>query len=384
MIVLLVALGLAAVPAAQSGPARTLDIYYVDTEGGQSTLFRSPTGETLLVDTGNAGQRDLDRILEVLKVAGVTRLDHLLTTHYHGDHYGSLLELVKQIPVARFYDHGENIEKRDAFTAFKTAYEEVSREKRTVVRPGDRIQMAGLDIRVVASNGDVVKSNLPGGGIPNPACREFKPRQEVVDDNHQSAGFVMAYGRFRTIDLGDLMWSKEFDLMCPTNRIGTVDLYLTSHHGLALSGGPVLVHALAPRVAVMNNGPRKGGAVEALQVLATSPGLEDLWQLHWSQFGGIEHNAPGSFIANLDDLETTVGVLTALAAPPASASPAAGLPAAGAPAAGARRGAAGGRGGAAAAAHTPAHWIKVSAQQDGSFTVTNSRNGFTKSYAARK
>jgi beta-lactamase superfamily II metal-dependent hydrolase len=376
MIVLLVGLGVA-VPAAQSGPARTLDIYYVDTEGGQSTLFRSPSGETLLVDTGNPGQRDLDRILDVLKAAGVTRLDHLLTTHYHGDHYGSLLDLAKRIPVARFYDHGENIEKREAFTAFKTAYEAISRDKRTVVRPGDRMQMAGLDIRVVASNGVVLKANLPGGGIPNPACGEFKPRQEVVDDNHQSAGFVMSYGRFRTIDLGDLMWSKEFDLMCPINRIGTVDLYLTSHHGLAQSGGPVLVHALAPRVAVMNNGPRKGGAVEALQILATSPGLEDLWQLHWSQFGGLEHNAPGAFIANMDDLETTVGVLTALATPPAPAAPGAGQPAAGA-----RRG--GGRGGAAAAAHTPAHWIKVSARQDGSFTVTNTRNGFSKSYAARK
>jgi hypothetical protein len=186
----------------------------------------------------------------------------------------------------------------------------------------------------------------------------------------------MSYGRFRTIDLGDLMWSKEFDLMCPTNRIGTVDLYLTSHHGLAQSGGPVLVHALAPRVAVMNNGPRKGGHVEALQTLRTSPGLEDVWQLHWSQFGGLEHNAPGAFIANLDDLETTVGVITALAAPPAQAG-------AGAQA-GARRGGRGGGAAAAAAAHSPAHWIKVSARDDGSFTVTNTRNGFSKTYAARR
>ena len=375
-LVVLLAAGLSmAVPAAQSGTARTLDIYFVDTEGGQSTLFRSPAGETLLVDTGNPGERDLSRILEVLKVAGVSRLDHLLTTHYHGDHYGSLLELAKQVPVAHFYDHGENIEKREAFAPFWTSYLEISRGKRTSLRPGDRIPVAGLDVRVVASDGQVLKTNLPGGGTPNAACSSYQPRQETVDDNHQSAGFVMSYGRFRTIDLGDLMWSKEFDLMCPTNRIGTVDLYLTSHHGLAQSGGPVLVHALAPRVAVMNNGPRKGGHVEALQTLATSPGLEDLWQLHWSQFGGLEHNAPGAFIANLDDLETTVGVITALAVPPAQAG-------AGAQA-GARRG---GRGGAAAAAaaHSPAHWIKVSARDDGSFTVTNSRNGFSKTYAARR
>jgi beta-lactamase superfamily II metal-dependent hydrolase len=377
-IVALFVAGLGVALAAQSPPAPSLDIYYVDTEGGQATLFRGPTGETLLVDTGNAGERDLNRILGVLTGAGVTRLDHLFLTHYHGDHYGSLLDIAKRIPVGRFYDHGENIEKREAFTAFRAAYEEISTGRRTIVRPGDRIQMAGLDIRVVASNGEVLKSNLQGGGASNAACAAYQPRQEVVDDNHQSAGFVMAYGRFRTIDLGDLMWSKEYDLMCPTNRIGTVDLYLTSHHGLAQSGSPVLVHALAPRVAIMNNGPRKGGAVEAFEILARSPGLEDTWQLHWSHFGGIEHNAPGAFIANIDELDTVVGVLTALAAPPAAA----GRGAAGQQAGAGRRG---GRGGPApAAAHTPAHWIQVSARQDGSFTVTNTRNGFSKTYAPRK
>ncbi len=361
--------------AAQSGPSGpSLDIYYVDTEGGQATLFRAPGGESLLVDTGNAGERDLNRILGVLEEAGVSRIDHLLLTHYHGDHYGSLLEIAKRIPVARFYDHGENIEKREAFAAFRTAYENLTAGKRSIVRPGDRIQMAGLDIRVVSSNGDVLKTNLPGGGSANPACSSYTPRQETIDDNHQSAGFVMAYGRFRTIDLGDLMWSNEFDLMCPANRIGTVDVYLTSHHGQAQSGGPVLVHALAPRVAIMNNGPRKGGAVDAFQVLARSPGLEDTWQLHWSHFGGLEHNAPGAFIANIDEIDTVVGVLSELAAPPAA-------PGAQPPGAGRR----GGRGGAAAAAaHTPAHWIKVSARQDGSFTVTNARNGFAKTYPARK
>jgi beta-lactamase superfamily II metal-dependent hydrolase len=373
-VVLLVATLSVAMPAAQSGSTRTLDVYFIDTEGGQSTLFRSPGGETLLVDTGNPGERDLARILEVLKAAGVTRLDHLLTTHYHGDHYGSLLELAKQVPIVRFYDHGENIEKRPAFAAFWTGYQEVSRGKRTSLRPGDRIPVAGLDVRVVASDGQVIASSLPGGGMPNPACATYVPKKENIDDNHQSAGFVMAHGRFRIIDLGDLMWSKEFDLMCPANRIGTVDLYLTSHHGLAQSGGPVLVHGLAPRVAIMNNGPRKGGAVEAFETLARSPGLEDLWQLHWSHFGGLEHNAPGAFIANLDDVETTVGVITALAAPDGGR---------GGGQAGARGGSRGGAA-AAAAAHTPAHWIKVSARPDGSFSVTNTRNGFSKTYAARR
>jgi competence protein ComEC len=348
----------AGAPLAGAQTPRGLDIYYIDTEGGQSTLFLGPTGESLLVDTGNAGARDLGRIVATLKRAGVTRIDHLFTTHYHGDHYGSMLELAKQIPIARFYDHGENIETPQNFVPFWAAYQELSRGKRSVVKPGDKIQMSGLDITVVASNGDVIKSNLPGGGAANAACAAHKPlaNEGNVNDNHQSAGFVLSYGTFRTIDLGDLMWSREFDLMCPTNRIGTVDLYLTSHHGLSQSGSPALVHALAPRVAIMNNGTRKGGNVETFQTLHASPKLEDIWQLHWSYHGGVEHNSAGVFIANLDEPQMIAGVLTNAPSPS-------------------------GRGGVATdPAHDPAHWIHVSARQDGTFTVTNSRNGVSKTY----
>jgi hypothetical protein len=158
-----------------------------------------------------------------------------------------------------------------------------------------------------------------------------------------------------------LLWDNELDLMCPTNKVGTVDLYLTSHHGLARSGSEALVHGLQPRVAIMNNGPRKGGATQALSILHRSPGLEDLWQLHWSYEAGTEQNTPGAFIANLDDNQTIANILTA---PPSPA----------------RAGGAPAPGGVGNAAHTPAHWLKVIAQQDGTFTVTNPRNGFTKTY----
>jgi beta-lactamase superfamily II metal-dependent hydrolase len=353
-------LAAALAPPLASQTARGLDIYYVDTEGGQATLFLGPTGESLLVDTGNPGARDLGRLEAMLARAGVTRIDHLLTTHYHGDHYGGLVELAKRVPIGHFYDHGENIEQRENFAPFWTAYQDLSRGKRTVVRPGHQIPLAGVTITVVASDGQAIKTNLPGGGLPNPACAAHQPRDErtVDPDNHQSAGFVLTYGKFRTIDLGDLTWSREFALMCPTNRIGTVDVYLTSHHGLNQSGAPVLVHALRPRVAIMNNGTRKGGHVETFQTLHTSPGLEDLWQLHWSHHGGIEHNPPGVFIANVDDVETIASVLTA--------------------APGARQG-----GPAANPAHDPAHWLRVSAREDGSFSITNSRNQFTKTYPPR-
>jgi competence protein ComEC len=379
MFVLLFAMLGVATAMAQTKPT-SLDIYYIDTEGGQATLYVGPGGESLLVDTGNAGPRDFGRIVEVLDLAGVKRIDHLLTTHYHGDHYGALLELSKRMPVGRYYDHGENIEKRENFTAFRTAYEEVSKGKRTVLKPGDKIPLAGVDISVVMSDSQPLTRNLPGGGVANPACAQFQPRDEsaVDPDNHQSVGFVLTHGRFRTINLGDLTWSREFTLMCPTNRIGTVDLYLTSHHGLNQSGSPVLVHALAPRVAVQNNGTRKGGAPETFQTLYSSPGLEDVWQLHWSHNVGLEYNAPGVFIANVEDNQTIAGIL---APPPAAPAPPAGAPGAAPPGAGARGGA-GGRGGGAAA-HTPAHWIKVSALANGTFTVTNSRNGFSKTYRPR-
>ena len=220
------------------------------------------------------------------------------------------------------------------------------------MKPGDKLAFAGTDTTVVMSDSVPLKTPIakaPGAGRPNPLCADHKPRDEskVDPDNHHSAGFVMNYGRFRTIDLGDLTWSREFMLMCPNNPIGTVDLYLTNHHGLDQSGAPAFVHAIQPRVAIMNNGTRKGGAVQTFQTLETSPGLEDVWQLHWSYAGGVEHNAPGVMIANIDAGGSAGGDRRAGAATPPA-----------------------GAGGMAA--HSPAHYIKVSARTDGSFTVTNS------------
>jgi len=339
-------------------PSGTLNIYYIDTEGGQSTLFVSPAGESLLVDSGNAGDRDLGRIVETLKAAGVKQIDHMWTTHYHGDHVGALLALAKQFPIMHFYDHGKpHPNDRIVSAALLSSYEQLSQGKRTIVKPGDKVKMTGLDITTVASANQFIRSNLSGGGRQNAACTGVQKKDETAymdPDNGESAGFVLVYGRFRTIDLGDLTWNGELDLMCPTNRIGTVDLYLTSHHGLAKSGARALVHALQPRVAVMNNGTRKGGEPDAFRALYDSPGLEDVWQLHWSYNVGLD-NGPAMFIANVDDNATVANVL---GGQPQQAP----------------------RGGGGAAAHTPAYLIRVSAQQDGTFTVTNTRNGFSKTY----
>ena len=344
----------------------TLTIYYTDTEGGQSTLFVGPSGESLLVDTGNGGERDLGRIVETLRTAGVTKIDHLWTTHYHGDHVGALLEVAKQFPVGHFYDHGKpHPNDRIVSAQFLAAYETLSAGKRTVVKPGDKVKMSGLDITAVASANQFIRTNLPGGGGQNASCAGVKQKDESAyadPDNGESAGFVLTYGKFRTVDLGDLTWNGELDLMCPINRIGTVDLYLTSHHGLEKSGSSALVQALRPRVVVMNNGTRKGGTPDVFKVLQETSGIEDLWQLHWSYNAGLE-NAPARFIANVDEPATIAAILTTQPTPGGPAAPRAGGP--GAP------------------AHTPAYLIRVSVQQDGSFTVTNTRNNFSKTYRPR-
>jgi beta-lactamase superfamily II metal-dependent hydrolase len=379
----LLALTLTATGSAQTKPAKTLDMYFIDTEGGHATLYVSPSGESLLEDTGSPGARDADRIMAAIQAAGVKQIDHLILTHYHGDHVGGLQELAKRVPIMHFIDHGPTSEPREQVAGFQAMYAELyGKAKRTVVKPGDRIPFAGVRVDVVTSNGDVLRNPLPGGGKPNPECASFVPRDEsrVDPDNVKSVGVVYTYGKFRTINLGDFTYNAEKELMCPNNPIGTVDLYLTSHHGLDQSGSAALVHALHPRVAVMHNSAHKGGAIPTMQTLYTSPGLENIWQLHWAYAAGPELNAPSLFIANIEDNATMAEVL--LNPPPTfGQGRGPGGPGAGRlPPQGGVASAAPGRGG-----HTgPAFWIKASAEADGSFVVTNTRNRFSKTYAGRK
>jgi beta-lactamase superfamily II metal-dependent hydrolase len=414
-------LALTSAPMAQRGTTpKPLDIYVVDTEGGKAALWVAPSGQSLLIDSGNPGNRDLDRIMAAVNDAGLKQIDFLISTHYHVDHIGGLQELAKRIPIGHFIDHGPSVEEREQVQGFQAAYAELyGKAKHTVVKPGDKIPIAGLDWRIVTSAGQVLKTPLPGAGKPNPACAGIAPKDmSPTDDNGQSVGSVITYGQFRAIDLGDLLWNKENELMCPNNPVGTVDAFFVTHHGLDQSNSPALVHALQPRVAVMQNGTRKGAGTDTMKTMWSSPGLEDIWELHWSYNAGIDLNSAGVFIANIDDPATIAGVLTApprgggpggagrggpggaapAGGPPAAAGqPPAGAPAASAPPANASQapasgapGSAGapgggrGGGGTAAAAHTPAYWIKMSVQPDGSFTVTNSRNGFTKSYPKRR
>jgi competence protein ComEC len=352
----------AAFPAAQTRTGKTLDIYVVDVEGGNSTLFVAPSGESLLIDTGNGGpaaMRDADRILAAVKDAGVRQIDHLITTHWHGDHYGAMAELAGRIPIREFIDHGANVQPAQATDDFlqKTYPSLYAKAKHTVVKAGDKIAIAGLEWHIVASAGEVIKTSMAGAGKPNPYCAAFKPQDVDRTENAQSVGSHITFGKFRTLHLGDLTVNKEFDLMCPTNRLGAVDLWVVSHHGQPISNAEVLVHAIQPRVAVLNNGTRKGGQPDAMKIIHSAPRLEDLWQLHFSMLSGQEYTVPGMFIANpVDDQPAAMPIAAAQAPPP-------------------------GPGAAPPPVHNgPAFWIKVSAQPDGSFTVTNARNGFTKTY----
>jgi competence protein ComEC len=350
-VALLAALAIAAPLAAQAPADETLDIYFIDTEGGQATLFVTPEGESVLVDTGNPGNRDTDRILATIAEAGVEEIDHLLITHFHGDHHGGVPELARRIPIRHFVDHGPSVETNPQGAAFQQEYARLAAAaRRTSVRPGDRLPIAGLEWEIVSAGGAVLRAPRAGAGASNAACPAARPESRPDDENGQSTGSLITFGEFSTIDLGDLLIAQEVDLMCPVNRVGTVDLYITSHHGLATSGSAALVHALRPRVVVMNNGTRKGGAPEAFRVLHESTGLEDLWQLHWSHNAGVELNAPGLFIANIDAPEVLASVVT-------------------------------GGAGRAPAHEGPAYAIHVAARRDGSFTVTNSRNGFSRTYA---
>jgi competence protein ComEC len=315
--------------------AKTFDAYFIDVEGGQATLMVAPSGESMLVDTGWAGfnNRDADRIAAAAKLAGVKQIDYLVITHFHADHVGGVPQLVAKLPVKHFVDHGPNNETGAAPDALYSAYKNAwGSSEHMVVKPGDKIPVKGLDIVVVSANGELLSSPLKGAGQPNPQCGKDVRRREDKSENARSTGTLITYGKFRMIDLGDLTWNKEQDLVCPVNKLGTVDLYLTTHHGMDMSGSATIVHALKARVAIMNNGATKGASKPAWEVVRTSPGLLDLWQVHYAVNGGADHNVNEQLIANPDE------------------------------------------------AHDQGNYLKLSAESNGNFTVTNPRNGVTKTY----
>ncbi|HLQ76070.1 MAG TPA: MBL fold metallo-hydrolase [Terriglobia bacterium] len=324
--------------------SRNLDIYWIDTEGGAATLFVTPSGQSLLVDTGNqtVDDRDAKRIADAAKKAGLTKINFLLTTHFHSDHVGGVAALSKMIPIERYFDHGDSIELQNPGAVQQwNAYKALVEGKRTSLKPGDTIPVDGVDIRIVSSNGQVIPQPI-NGGSSNTFCLGAESKPPDTTENQRSAGFLLTYGAFKLVDVGDLTWDKEMELACPINKLGTVTLLQATHHGFYndFSGAPAHVWALKPQVVMVNNGPRKGLQLSAWNTIQRIAGLEGVWQSHLALGSDKDHNTAEDMIANLE-----------------------------------------------ATADCKGNWIKASippnVSSGGAFTMTNGRNGFSKTYKIR-
>ena len=298
-------LSLTLATASLAGADRPLSLHFIDTEGGQATLIVTPSGQSLLIDAGwpGFGGRDADRIISAARRAGVQKIDYLLVTHYHLDHVGGVPQLASRFPVATLVDHGPNTETDPRAQELEKGYQELAGKgvRRLVVKPGDVLPIRDIRVEVVSARGERALKPLKGGGQRNVLCGLEEPKRNDPSENARSIGVLLTFGKFRFVDLGDLTWNKELELACPDHMIGPVDVYLTTHHGLDQSGPKAIVHGLKPRVAIMNNGARKGGSPAAWQIVSESPGLRDLWQLHRSVAGGSEHNVAEERISNLEE-----------------------------------------------------------------------------------
>ena len=331
---------------------RNLEIYWIDTEGGASTLIVSPSGESMLIDTGwEVGGRDAQRILAAAQNAGVKKIDHVVISHFHADHVGGLAALTKLIPTGRYYGRNDEIEPVNQ--QWLDSYRAAAAGKRTIVKPGDKIPIKGIEALVVAADGKLLPNTLKGSG-PNSFCANAENKVAAGPENQNMVATMLTYGSFKMLALIDLDWEKEMELACPVNKLGKITIYQTGRHGaFDGAGAPALLNAIAPQVVVVNNGPRKGlGVTDNTVKSATNrpyekvaylrltqiPGIEGIWQTHRSLVDSDPaHNTAEAMIANFEETADCKG-----------------------------------------------NWIKASVAADGKFTLTNGRNGFSKTYQARR
>lgn len=312
--------------------ATKLDIYWIDVEGGASTLIVTSAGETVLMDAGYAGfgDRDAKRIHKVLtEEAGAEKIDYFITSHFHGDHAGGIPALARRVPIGQFLDHGDSVDQQSKVWQ---AYLAAAGDKRRVVKPGDTISLTGAELLIVAAHSRSLPEPLPGGG-KNRLCGDFMAHPPDTGENGKSTGYLLRSGEFEFLNLGDLSWNYQAELACPVNLLGEVDLFQVTHHGVRDDVVPQQMWSVKPTVAVMNNGPRKGAGPVAVETVMKSPGLEDLWQLHRAAENDAEHNTAEALTANLTPTEGCAG-----------------------------------------------HWIHASLSDDGSYTLTNSRTGHSRTY----
>ena len=314
----------------------SLDIYWIDVEGGAATLIVTPARESILMDAGwdREDERDAERIEAAMTDAGITEIDYFIASHFHGDHVGGVPAIAARWPIGQYIDHGDSVERDQERGRIPwEAYLSAADGKRRTIAPGDELSLEGLKFMFVAANREIL-SRAFGSGAQNPNCESASPGADVAGENSRSVGYVLSLGEFQFLNLGDLTVNVQHALACPQNLLGVVDLFQVPHHGNGVAAQ--LTWALAPTVAVSTNGPHKGGGAEGYEAISSIPGISGIWQLHRALDTDDEHNTTAGMTANLTE-ENDSGF-----------------------------------------------WIKATVSADGSsYTIVNARNDYSETYITR-
>lgn len=351
-----------------------LQMISIDVEGSGGTLFISPEGKSLLIDTGNpprpgvTGRDTADILADTIRAFGITKIDYLLTTHYHSDHVGGFPAFLEKMPVGTIIDHGENRQPdpapgsapqggggrgpggagapanagppRPRITTqgyYDLYMKAIGDHKHIIAKPGMGIALGSVKVTFVAADGQVITKPLPGAGQPNPACNGLPGMADTGgEENARSVASIITYGKTRIAAFGDLTWDRDKDLTCPINKVGKVDVYLMTNHGLAQSNSPALAAALQPVVVIEGNGITKGDAPDRVKSFMESGRVQGFWRLH--------RNTQHPDLDGADDMIANPG---------------------------------------ADAAKDSHYNLRLRILKSGAITVINERNGFNKTYQAK-
>ena len=295
--------------SAQIGPTDTLDIYWIDVEGGAATLIITPNQESILMDAGwgRDDERDAKRIQDAMTDADIDRIDYFITSHFHRDHVDGLPALADRVPIGQFIDHGDSVEQhRERGNASWNTYLSVAEGKRRTVQPADKLRLEGVEFSFVAARREIPEQPLAPTG-PNPYCQGAEPGDDLQGENASSVGYLLSLGAFQFLNLGDMTPNIQHQMACPENRLGIVDLYQIPHHGMRNALSAALTWAVQPKVAVINNGPHKGGGPDSYEIIEQIEGLEDIWMVHRALDTDDAHNTSERLTANQTDEDDCEG-----------------------------------------------------------------------------